>query len=284
MKLYLVDLGILLKADNPEFEAYKVVYDKMHSYYDKNQYFVKDKDKAIEDAKKHVNEAGDDAYAVICECEYDGTFTDAEIADLPCGRDADYNNVIFSCTMYARGYYRENFVDTSIMHPERIIHDVYQKNKVSQFGDDPSTPFNTKVRAVNDMYGYLYNKGILKKESFVSKDYPDTFYFAVNTKALKPYREEMLNSGIENAELAVKHIFEEEYKPCVYCGAITLGWLMTTYRDTCGTVGRSWECYGCKVFETANVSKVAEVKRAKGVAEAVKYEWTLFRWKDGALE
>lgn len=283
MKLYLVDLGVLLKNDNPEYNAYKA-YDKMHSFYDTIQYFVTDKDKAIEDAKKHVKITGEGGYAVVSETEYTGNLTDEEVNDLSVEKYADYDNVIFSCTMYTKDYYRENFVDISRIHPERVINDVYHKNESPQFGDDPATPFNTRVRAVNDMYGYLYNKGILKKESFVSKDYSDALYFAINTKGLESYREEMINSGIENAELAVRHIFDEKYDVCVYCGAITLGWLMVTYRDTCGCVGKSWECSGCKHFENSAVSKVAEVRRAKGVMEAVKYEWSLFKWDDGTLE
>lgn len=283
MKLYLVDLGVLLKNDNPEYDAYKA-YDKMHSFYDTIQYFVKDKNKAMEESKKHVEITGEGAYAVVTETEYEGDLTDEEINELSVDKYADFGNVIFSCTIYTKDYYRENFVDTSLIHPERIIHDVYYKNGALQYGDDATSPFNTRVRAVNDMYGYLYNKGILKKEAFQSKDYPEALYFAVNTKMLEPFREEMLNSGIENADLAVKHIFDEKYDTCVYCGAITLGWLMVTYRDTCGCIGKSWECYGCKALNTSAVSKIGNVKYAKGVTEALKYEWSFFKWNDGELE
>lgn len=282
MKLYLVDLGVLLMNDDPEYEIYKNVYDKMHSFYDTIQYFAKDKDKAIEEAKKHVNVTDRGAYAVVCETEYDGSLTDDEINSLSVEKYADHNNVLYSCCNY--GYFKENFIDYSRMHPVKVINDFYSKQNHRQWGEDPATPFNTKIRAVNTMYGYLYNKGILKEKSFVSKDCASEFYFAIDAKELEPYRDEMLNSDVENAELAVSHIFDVEYSPCTYCGAITPGWTMKTYRSNCGCVGSSWECIGCRDFDNHSASKISEMRYAKGTIEAVKLEWSMFDWKDGALE
>ena len=146
--------------------------------------------------------------------------------------------------------------------------------------EDVNSEFNTIVRAINDMYAFLYKQGVLKEKSFVSKDLEDAFYFAVDTSDLEFYREEMLNSGVENAELAVKHIFDENHTECFYCGAITLSWTMSTYRDNCGCVGRSWECCGCEGFHTRDVSKFNQIRKEKSIAEAVKYQWSLFKWKE----
>lgn len=162
----------------------------------------------------------------------------------------------------------------------RIINDLYLKNGARQWGDDTNSEFNTIVRAINDMYAFLYKKGVLKEKSFVQKDFEDAFYFAVDTSDLEFYREEMLNSGVENAELAVKHIFNENHTECFYCGAITLSWTMSTYRDNCGCVGRSWECCGCQLFHTGDVSKFHNVRVKQSVKEAVMYQWTKFKWED----
>ena len=166
---------------------------------------------------------------------------------------------------------------------ERIISDTYVKGKKHIFMDDPDTEFNKKIVAVNNMYAWLYDQGILEKTSFVYKDYSDVTYFAVDAKDLEPYRKEMEASNVDGAALAVSHIFDEHYTPCRYSGAIELGWMMATYRDVDGCVGRSWECDLIKSLNTEGIYKIYDIQREKGTKEAVKALYDEFEWKKEGL-
>ncbi len=158
---------------------------------------------------------------------------------------------------------------------ERILLDYYAKETKHIWGDDPNTPFNQQIVAVNNMYGWLYEQGILRGASFKFKDYSDMSYFALDVKDLEPYREQMVKSGVEGAELAVQHIFDEKYTPCLYSGAFQLGWTMMTYRDFDGTVSRSWECGVVQGLASHTVLDVEEIKNTQGIQAAVAqaFDW-----------
>lgn len=165
---------------------------------------------------------------------------------------------------------------------DRIIFDIYSKGVKKLFGDDPTTPFNQKIEAVNNMYGWLYDSGILEKVSFKYEDLNDSTYFAFKTESLKPYRKEMEECQVLGAELACQHIFDEKYSPCRYSGAIELGWTMKTYREVDGTVGSSWECSLIQSLNTNGIYDVYDVLKDKGPEEAVKtmfgkYDWDRIR-------
>lgn len=155
----------------------------------------------------------------------------------------------------------------------RIISDTYEKGEKYIWKRDKDNPvnqeFNRKIVAVNDMYGWLYEKGILRDVSFEFKDYSDMSYFALDVKDLEPYRAQMEQSGVQDASLAIKHIFDEEYTPCLFSGAIQLGWTMRTYRDVDGCVGRSWETGLVQHLNSSVVHDIFDVQREKGVRAAV---------------
>ena len=165
---------------------------------------------------------------------------------------------------------------------ERIICDSYEKGSKHIFGNDSGTPFNQKIVAVNNMYGWLYGKGILKEVSFELRDYSDITYFALDVADLEKYREAMKNSGVDGADLAIHHIFDEKYSPCHYSGAIELGWTMMSYRDFGGTVSRDWECELSRHLDSCTVLDVRKIKEEKGVKEAVKamFEFSGFEPSD----
>jgi len=155
----------------------------------------------------------------------------------------------------------------------RIISDVYCKDEKGVWDLNPENPknqeFNRKIVAVNDMYGWLYEKGILRNVSFEFKDYPESTYFALDVKDLEPYRSEMEKCGVKDAELAVHHIFDKEYTPCIYSGAIELGWTMLTYRDTGGCIGKSWETEFVKHLSGNAAHEIYVLQNEKGVKAAV---------------
>ena len=161
----------------------------------------------------------------------------------------------------------------------RIISDAYIKENKRIWGADPTTEFNQRILAVNNMYAWLYNKGLLEKVCFEFKDYADGVEFALDVKDLEPYRSEMEACGIDGAALAVRHIFDEPYTPCTYSGAIELGWTMQGYRSVDGMVGRSWECGLSQGLNTEGIYAVAKVREEQGVKAAVKEMFAQLDWE-----
>lgn len=157
---------------------------------------------------------------------------------------------------------------------ERIICDTYVKGEKHVWSSDKDNPsnqeFNRKILAVNEMYGWLYEKGILRDISFEFKDYSDVTFFALDVKDLEPYRVDMAASGLKDVDVALQHIFDEYYTPCEYSGAIELGWTMRGYRDVDGTVSRSWECGLVKGLNTGSAYDVLSALEEHGVKAAVK--------------
>ena len=161
---------------------------------------------------------------------------------------------------------------------DRIISDAYIKGEKMIYGDDPSEEMNQKILAINDMYGWLYNQGILEKVSFVFLDYPEGTHFALDVKDLYAYRSAMENSGVPGASLAVYGIFDEAISPCMYSGAIEPSVSMATYREVDGCVGRSWECSLIQALDTKGIYDVLAMKESCGTEAAVKAMYGKFKW------
>lgn len=114
MKAFLVEVGILLGKDNPEFDAYATAYDKEHGYYDEGQYYVESKEKALEDAKKYVNDGVENTYAVVSNTELPDDFDFDFENDSNYVEDETYDvdSVIFSA-MKQNGVIVESFIKKS---------------------------------------------------------------------------------------------------------------------------------------------------------------------------
>lgn len=176
---------------------------------------------------------------------------------------------------------------------ERIICDSYVKGEKRTWDLDKDNPknqeFNRKILAVNNMFGWLYQNGILQDVSFQIKDYSDITYFAFDAKDLEAHRDAMAASGIPDSDLALRHIFDEPYTPCLYSGAIELTWTMMGYRDFDGSVSRSWECDLVKHLSADAVLDVEQIKDKKGVKEAIRAAFAYSDFepsditKDGAI-
>jgi len=160
----------------------------------------------------------------------------------------------------------------------RIICDSYIKKDKQLWGDDPHDSFNQRIMAVNNMYGWLYDQGILEKVSFVFKDYAGASHFALDVNDLIPFRQEMEKAGIKDNQLAIRHIFDEHYTPCTYSGAIQPGWTMSSYRSVDGCVGRSWECGLVQHLNTTGIYDVLRVREEQGVKAAVTALFGMFKW------
>ena len=135
------------------------------------------------------------------------------------------------------------------------------------------------MNAVNTAYGYLYEKGILQTLAFEYIEYESKVMFAIDTEKLLPYRKELESSEIPELVTAAREIFDVEYTPCLYSGAVELAWTMETYREFDGTTERSWEIEPCRHMESDQVLDVLEIRENSGASEAVKYIFKLIRDK-----
>lgn len=79
MKAYLVDVGILLSEGDMEFNSYNMVYDKSHGYFDEDQFYVIDKQEAIDYVKQYVGDGVNNTYGIISETELDDDITSEDI-------------------------------------------------------------------------------------------------------------------------------------------------------------------------------------------------------------
>ena len=169
--------------------------------------------------------------------------------------------------------------NSEIKQAPRIISDSLDHKKMGVCVGPEEILCKQRAFAVNRMYRWLYDKGILEEHSFRFKDCGDVVYFAVDVKRLEPYREQMMSSGVDGAEMAVESIFDAEYIPCRFCGAIQLTWTMNYYRDNGGCVGSSHECSVCTTLDNSKAKKAQDIMNKEGRIAAVKYVYDQFRWK-----
>ena len=71
IKLYKVDVGVLLKKDHPDYKDYAQAYDKQNAYYDENVVFFRNKKNAKEYLKNYVSFGVVGTYGVLSELIYD---------------------------------------------------------------------------------------------------------------------------------------------------------------------------------------------------------------------
>lgn len=64
---YMLEVGVLLKKEDEEFEQYSQVYDKKHGYYDEYQEYVLKLENAKKKADSYVKEGVAGTYAIISQ-------------------------------------------------------------------------------------------------------------------------------------------------------------------------------------------------------------------------
>lgn len=109
------EVGVLLKPDHKEFDAYAIVYDKKYGYFNENDIAYKevDKEKAIAYAKEYVEKGVDMTYAIITDeglCDYEVYTNTGELVD-DGEIESDYNadDIIYSVAKID-GEIVENFI------------------------------------------------------------------------------------------------------------------------------------------------------------------------------
>lgn len=153
---------------------------------------------------------------------------------------------------------------------ERILVDTYEKGEF-QFRTE-------KMKAINDMYDWMYRTGILKRVAFCWKDYPSATTFALDIAELEPYRDQMKQADISNAEKITTWILDEDHGKCLYSGAYQLTAPMATYREVSGCVGRSFEIDLIQYSANETCIKIREIIDGHGVKAAIKNLFDGIAW------
>lgn len=112
-KVYLVETGVLLKEDYPDYNAYNVSYDKKHGFYDEGQYYSLNFLPERENALKEVENGVPWTYAIISEtCINSEALKDLREDYVPVENE-DYlpENVVFSAYKDEEGEIHYNFIE-----------------------------------------------------------------------------------------------------------------------------------------------------------------------------
>lgn len=122
------------------------------------------------------------------------------------------------------------------------------------------------LNANRQALAYLYEKSILATISDylmeIKGENPGRdIYFVCDIDKMLPYQAELKERFPEN------DIFEER-TPCIYSGCVSVTSTMSTYRETCGCVGKSWEVGLIKNLDGQTASKIAAVKKALGPVQS----------------
>ena len=162
---------------------------------------------------------------------------------------------------------------------ERFISDFYCKNgKILPDGPGYGDEANRIINAIHRMYGWLYEQLILAEVAFVYKDYTDVVYFAFNAFDITRYRTAMETSGLEDADLACRYIFDEKRIPCRFSGAIELTAPMKTFRSVNDVVSSSWECMLVRHLNTEAAYEVLNVFKERGAKAAIQATYDKHTW------
>jgi hypothetical protein len=70
INIYKVEVGVLLRKDNDEYDSYAGVYDKQHAYYDEGVAFFTNKRAAMRSLKNYVKRGVLNTYGVLSRLAY----------------------------------------------------------------------------------------------------------------------------------------------------------------------------------------------------------------------
>lgn len=121
MKVYQVEVGVLLNENNEDYESYNIVYDKKYGYYNENIWFCKTLEKAKESALEYVKNGVEKTYGVISEIDIDNENVyislNGNIIDKDSGYDLDSEFCDYSLDLVVKSYAKmekeiiEDFID-----------------------------------------------------------------------------------------------------------------------------------------------------------------------------
>lgn len=98
MRVYLVDVGFLLREGDKEFDCYNMVYDKRYGYYDIEQFYMKSPYAAVDYVDRFMSQTNDfkNTYGIISITDIDSD-TEDDIEDMP----VEYEKYLLDNVIYS---------------------------------------------------------------------------------------------------------------------------------------------------------------------------------------
>lgn len=98
MRVYLVDVGFLLREGDKEFDCYNMVYDKRCGYYDIEQFYMKSPYAAVDYVDRFISQTTNfkNTYGIISIADIDSD-TEDDIEDIP----VEYEGYLLDSVIYS---------------------------------------------------------------------------------------------------------------------------------------------------------------------------------------
>lgn len=136
--------------------------------------------------------------------------------------------------------------------------------------DGVSEDYHVSRKAINDVYCFLFSKGVFKKaiKTYSQKKTPSKMWFTINRKYLQKWENEVKKHFAAKPEYeeGINYLFLEKPKvSCIHCGAVSYISYMKTYRDYgTGCIGSEPNCCYCYSFSDEAVVRISEIRRKFG--------------------
>lgn len=119
--IYKVEVGVLLDKDNKEYDLY-LYYDKKHSYYEENSILFLDYNRAVEYAKKYVDNGVNGTYSIISKLEYNSEkIYGKKVTDIEMGYVMNDINYILG-----NGYVEDIGIFDGLYELDNVIYSLYK--------------------------------------------------------------------------------------------------------------------------------------------------------------
>lgn len=178
MKVYQVEVGVLLNETDEEYSNYNIVYDKKYGYYNENVWFCKTFESAKDSALIYVNKGVEKTYAIISEIE---SFDETE-HDIECGVIVDNierNDISCEFVSFSQDYVVKSFKKES----GKIVEDFIEKEENNYL------KWKDLRNAVSNYILIDYNtKEEIKEKITLNKDESISDYCVVNVSSKLNYR------------------------------------------------------------------------------------------------
>lgn len=170
MRAYLVDVGVLLSDDNKDFGAYSNVYDKQYGYFDENQYYVKDLEDALKQAKEYVDKGVDTTYAVVSETNipYDYDFDSGDFGP-------EHYNLVD--VVYSAAKINDAVMEGFVGARKVVIEDSFPENCYELYKQDWCNQRDIDLEDVDEEYG-VDGECYVSFEEFLKYEFKDRNYMS----------------------------------------------------------------------------------------------------------
>lgn len=168
---YLLDEGVLITRENPEFDSYCNAYDKKYGYFDEAQCYIEKEEDAIRYAKEYAKNGVENTYAVVSKVILPADFDFREDKHIFC-EEYNIDDVIYSVTK-CNGKIIEGFISKPDLVQSNEVYSI-QSYCDKYLGFYPLIKgYKDELRDILDNIGYreLWDFPLCEIEHIVEKKY-----------------------------------------------------------------------------------------------------------------